>query len=194
MNIIMTTVYFVRHAESDRRVSDAAMRPLTEKGTKDSLLVTKFLGDKGIDHVISSPYKRAVDTITDFAEKNCLQILTIYDFRERKSDSDWNREIDYYPLLQKQWADFDYTLSDGEHLNDVQRRNINSLNSVLENYKDKNIVIATHGTALSTIINYYDKTYGFEAYMEMIDLMPWIVKMCFDGKRCLSIDKINLFE
>jgi 2,3-bisphosphoglycerate-dependent phosphoglycerate mutase len=190
----MTTVYFVRHAESDRRVSDGAIRPLTEKGAKDSLLVTKYLENKRIDYVLSSPYKRAIDTIADFAEKNRLHILTINDFRERKSDSDWNREIDYYPLLQRQWADFNYTLSDGEHLNNVQRRNINALISVLENYKDKNIVIGTHGTALSTIINYYDKSYGFEAFMEMIDLMPWIVKMCFDGKRCFTIDKINLFE
>ena len=190
----MTTVYFVRHAESDKKVSNGAIRPLTEKGMNDSMLVTKYLGNKNIDCVLSSPFKRAIDTIADFAEKNSLQILTIDDFRERKSDSDWNREIDFYPFLQRQWADFNYTLSDGEHLNDVQRRNINALNSVLKEYVGKNIVIGTHGTALSTIINYYDKSYGFDDFMKMIDLMPWIVKMSFDCKKCLLIDKIDLFE
>ena len=96
----MTTVYFVRHAEADNKVSNGAIRPLTKKGMKDSMLVTKYLENKNIDCVLSSPYKRAIDTIADFAEKNSLQILTIDDFRERKSDSDWDREIDFYPLLQ----------------------------------------------------------------------------------------------
>ena len=190
----MTTVYFVRHAESDKKVSNGAIRPLTEKGMKDRILVTKYLENKNIDCVLSSPFKRAIDTIEDFAEQNSLQILTINDFRERKSDSDWERDNDFYPFIQRQWADFNYTLSDGEHLNDVQHRNINALNSVLSEYEGKSIVIGTHGTALSTIINYYDKSYGFDNFMEMIDLMPWIVKMSFDGKKCLKIEEINLFE
>jgi len=76
----------------------------------------------------------------------------------------------------------------------VQRRNINALNSVLKEYEGKNVVIGTHGTALSTIINYYDKFYGYDDFIKMIDLMPWIVKMSFEGQECLLIDKINLFE
>jgi len=31
-------------------------------------------------------------------------------------------------------------------------------------YEGKNIVIGTHGTALSTIINYYDSTYGYDDF------------------------------
>lgn len=190
----MTTVYFVRHAESDKRVSNGAIRPLTEKGMKDRMLVTKYLENKDIDCVLSSPYKRAIDTVADFAEKNGMEILTINDFRERKSDSDWDRKNDFYPLQQRQWADFEYTLSDGETLNDVQRRNINALNAVLDMYEGKNIVIGTHATALSTIINYFDSSYGFDDFIKMVDLLPWIVKMSFKGKKCISIDEINLFE
>jgi 2,3-bisphosphoglycerate-dependent phosphoglycerate mutase len=190
----MTIVYFVRHAQSDSKVRDGAIRPLTEKGMKDRMLVTEYLKSRNIDAVLSSPYKRAVDTVADFAEKSNLPVLTIDDFRERKSDSNWERGTDFYPLMQRQWADFNYTLSDGEHLNNVQRRNIAALNSALQQYNGKSIVIGTHGTALSTIVNYYDKSYGFNDFMEMIGLMPWIVKMSFDGKKCLEIEKINLFE
>lgn len=72
---------------------------------------------------------------------------------------------------------FDYKLSDGESLREVQNRNIKALNEVLRMYEGKNIVIGTHGTALSTIINYYDSTYGYDDFERMKLIMPWIVKM-----------------
>ncbi|MBQ8598718.1 MAG: histidine phosphatase family protein, partial [Oscillospiraceae bacterium] len=45
----------------------------------------------------------------------------------------------------------------------------------------KNVVIATHGTALSTIINYYDDSFGYEDFYRIQDVMPWLVEMQFDG-------------
>jgi len=69
---------------------------------------------------------------------------------------------DFNSFAKKQWEDFDYKLSDGESLREVQNRNIKALNEVLRMYEGKNIVIGTHGTALSTIINYYDSTYGYD--------------------------------
>ena len=70
----MTTVYFIRHAESDTSIRDGRIRPLTPKGFSSRVLVTEFLHDKNIDVVLSSPFKRAVDTISDFAEKNRFEI------------------------------------------------------------------------------------------------------------------------
>ena len=66
----MTTIYFVRHAEANYNNHDDILRELSEKGLKDRELVTDFFTDKQIDIVLSSPYKRAVDTVLDFAEKN----------------------------------------------------------------------------------------------------------------------------
>ena len=191
----MTTIYFIRHAEADYTIRDGRIRPLTEKGLSERHLVTEFLRDKNIDAVVSSPFKRAVDTVADFAEKYGFdEVETIEDFRERKSDSDWDRETDYFPLIERQWADFSYTLSDGECLAEVQKRNISALNQVLTRYKDKNIVIGTHGMALSTIINYYDSTYGFADFMAMRSIMPWVVKFDFVGNDCAGVEKIDLFS
>ena len=191
----MTIVYFVRHAQSDNSIRDGRIRPLTDKGMNDRNLVTKFLQDKNIDAVFSSPFKRAVDTIYDYAEKNGFCIETIEDFRERKSDSNMSKNNDNFTsFMEHQWTDFNYTFSDGECLAEVQDRNINSLNKILANNKDKNIVIGTHGTALSTIINYYDPTYGFKNFMSMVNILPWVVKMSFDNKTCVKIEKIDLFD
>ena len=190
----MTKVYFVRHAQADDSVRDGRNRPLTEKGFVDRKLVTDFLADKEIDVVLSSPYKRAVDTIADFAEMGDFEICLIEEYKERRSDSDWDRTDDVWAFHEKQWADFSYTLSDGETLGEVQARNVNSLKDILARHKGKNIAIGTHGTALSTIINHYDNTYGFEDFKTMVHIAPWVVVMEFDGDNCLNIEKIDLFN
>ena len=53
----MTIVYFVRHAESNYNNHDDLLRELTEKGLKDSKLVTQFLSDKEIDIAFSNGAK-----------------------------------------------------------------------------------------------------------------------------------------
>lgn len=188
----MTTVYFIRHAESDHRVIDELTRPLSEKGLRDRALVTGFLRDKGIDAVLSSPYKRAVDTVSDFAGEAGLDMELIEDLRERRVDSVWID--DFHAFSKRQWADFSYKLSGGECLSQVQQRNIAALNGILARHKDKNIVIGTHGTALSTIIRYYDSSYGFDDFMAMVNIMPWVVKMYFDDGLCAGMQKIDLFR
>ena len=191
----MTTIYFIRHAEADNTNRDGRNRPLTNKGLADRKLVTNFLKDKNIDVVLSSPFKRAVDTLSDFAEQNNFQIELVEGFRERKSDIDFaSINFGFKAFMERQWADFSYTYSDGECLAEVQKRNITALNEVLTRYKNKKITIGTHGTALSTIINYFDSTYGFDDFMSMVNLLPWVVKMVFNDKNCIKIEKINLFD
>lgn len=188
----MTRVYFVRHAEPDYDNHDDMSRELSRKGLQDRKLVTKFLLDKHIDVILSSPYKRAIDTIADFAESVGLEIETIPDFRERRVDSDWI--ADFETFCKKQWENFNYKLSDGENLKEVQSRNIRALNSVLKTFNGKNIVIGCHGTALSTIINYYDETFGYSDFEKIRDLMPWVVQFTFEDTVCIKILQYNLFN
>ena len=96
----MTTVYFVRHAEPNYDNHDDRLRELSNKGLKGRKLVTKFLLDKHIDVIVSSPYKRAIDTVADFAETSNLKIEIIEDFRERRVDSEWI--ADFQTFCKKQ--------------------------------------------------------------------------------------------
>ncbi len=187
----MTTVYFVRHAEPNYNNHDDAARELTAKGLLDQKLVTTFLADKHVDAIFSSPYKRAVDTVADFAESRNLEICTVNDFRERRVDRIWID--DFAGFCKAQWADYDYKLSDGESLREVQSRNLAALSLVLNEYKDKTIVIGSHGTALCTIIHHYDPTFGYKEFNRIKGLMPWIVKMEFDRKICTGIEEFNVF-
>lgn len=185
----MTKVYFVRHAKPDFSVHDDLTRPLTEEGLIGSKKVTEFLKDKHITKVYSSPYKRAMDTVSDFAKNSGLDIHIIDDFRERKIGGEWID--DFHSYAKRQWSTFDYKLAEGESLGEVQRRNISALNNILEVAKNENIVIGTHGTALGTIINYFDKKFDYEQFERIIDLMPFIVCVEFDGTTALKIQEFN---
>ncbi|MGL5149748.1 MAG: histidine phosphatase family protein [Clostridium sp.] len=186
---MITNIYFVRHAEPDYSVHDDFSRPLTDKGKKDVLKVNSYLDSKNIEVAFSSPYKRAIDTIRSFVDKNKLEIEVIDDFRERKIDSCWIE--DFEEFSRKQWDDFNYKLSDGECLNEVQQRNISALEVVLKRFSGKNIVIGTHGTALSTIINYYESNFGYNEFNQIRLCMPWIVKFTFEGNKYIEMEKIN---
>lgn len=187
----MPTVFFVRHAEPNYENHDDLTRELSAKGLQDRNLVTIFLRSKKIDIVLSSPYKRAVDTISDFAQKSALEVHLSEDFRERRVGNGWIENFDIF--CQRQWSEFSYKLPGGESLHEVQARNIAALFDVLGRYPEKNIVIGSHGTALSTVINYFDNTFGYDQFMTIKDLMPWIVRFDFDGQKCESIQAFNLF-
>ena len=144
--------------------------------------------------ILSSPFKRAVDTVLPFAEENSLKIEIVENLREQKSSSDMRRDNpNFRSCLERQWTDFTYAFSDGECLLEVQTRNIAALTDALIRHKDRNIVIGTHATALSTIINYYDNAYGFKNFEEMEYKLPWAVKIAFDELNCVEIEKIDLY-
>ena len=192
MGSTMTTVYFVRHAEPNYGNHNDRLRELSEKGMEDRKRVTSFLADKRIDVVLSSPYKRAVDTVSHFAESRKLPVRIVEDFRERKVDSGWIEDFDGF--CKRQWADFSYRLTDGETLAQVQSRNVSALAEALREYAGKNIVVGSHGTALSTILHFYDPSFGYEDFQAIKSIMPWIVKFTFDGDRLLEMEKIDLFS
>lgn len=186
----MTKVYFVRHAKPDFNMHDDLIRPLTGEGIRDSKKVTEFLMDKNITEVFSSPYRRAIDTIKDFAGRAGLEINIVDDFRERKIDSEWIEDFDKFS--KKQWGDFEYKLSDGENLMEVQKRNIAVLKQILKKNMGENIVIGTHGTALSTIINYYDKNFDYKEFQRIRYYMPFIISITFEGQAVVKIEEFKL--
>lgn len=188
----MQNIYFVRHAESDTSIHDDFHRPLTEKGSRDSRLVTEYLKNKGVSHIVSSPYTRAVETVRHLGKELSVPIKCIEDFRERHITDQWID--DFKTFSKKQWESFDYKYPDGESLNEVQKRNILALFDLLEKCPEETIVVGSHGTALCTIINYFDFNYGFDYFNEMKGLMPWIVKLTFEGQTLVEMKSVDVMN
>jgi 2,3-bisphosphoglycerate-dependent phosphoglycerate mutase len=186
----MTTVYFVRHAQPNYDNHDDLTRELTEKGLQDRLKVVEALGDAPIRAVLSSPYKRAIDTVQPLAHRLGLPVETDVDFRERKVGDGWLE--DFTSFAKRQWADFDFALEHGESLRQVQARNAAALERALERYDGKTIVIGSHGTALSSLVEHYTPGFGYKGFDRIRNIMPWVVRFTFDGSNCIAVDEISL--
>ena len=187
---MMTKVYFVRHAQPEHDHMDDRTRPLTAEGIADSKIVLETLKDKGIDAFYCSPYERSLVTIRETAEYYRMDIQSDERFREREKGVNGNS----HGMFQKRWADLEYHEEGGESIGMVQRRNIEALKEILAANDGKNIVIGTHGTALSSIMNYYIPEFGCDDFLRIIDWMPYIVEMDFEGQNFLSLTELAHIE
>lgn len=186
----MTIIYYVRHARPNYENHDDFLRELTKEGVESSQRVCEYLKDKKITAIYSSPYRRAVDTIEPFAKSAKLDIQVKEEFRERKITSVWIG--DFVTYSKQQWKDFSYKLPEGECLAEVQQRNIKALQEVLESHEGQNVVIGGHGTALSTILNYYDRYFGYEQFEQIKNIMPLIVLISFEGTKCVGYEFVEV--
>ncbi len=179
----MTTIYFVRHCQPNFDNKDDRTRELTKKGLDDRESITAFLEDKNIDIIYSSPYKRCLDTIKPFAETLRLPINQIENLKERNIGK-WVENFNDYAI--KQWNDFNYKIENGESLLEVQNRNIKEISSILQKHSGKNIVISTHGTSFSTIVNYYNNNYNYDSFLKIKSIMPFIACLKFNNEEMIS--------
>jgi len=186
----LTKIYFVRHAQPVHDWENDSTRPLTDEGISDSKKVTELLKTAEINCFYSSPYKRSVDTILESSLFYGADIITDERLRERQKGDGGNN----YGMFQKRWADFSYCEEGGESLGEVQARNIEAFIKILTNQKDKNIAIGTHGTALSTILNYYNPEFGCEDFLRIIDYMPYIIRLDFNGLKYLGNQELLIIE
>lgn len=68
----------------------------------------------------------------------------------------------------------------------MKRRNIAALQDILRANEGKNIVIGTHGTAFSAILHYYDNSYNCDSFLRIIDRMPYIIELDFEGVKLVG--------
>jgi len=185
-----TIVYFIRHAKPNYSIEDDLTRPLSSKGRKESKELVKTFSEIKIDNIYSSPFKRSIQTIDPIAKSKNMGVKIVNDFREKKICNNWIDDFDEY--CKKLWDNFSFKLTDDESLIEVQKRNIKELENTICENKGKAIIIGTHGIALSTIINYYDSTFLYDDFMEIVNIMPYIMKIEFNGNKYIGREEIKL--
>lgn len=187
----MTKVYFVRHCQSQKGWKESdSIRPLTAQGIADSALVTQALHDTPLDYCICSPYLRSMNTIGGCAADHGLEIHTDTRFGERISGPNNTDET-----LRMRWADRDYHEDGGESINMVKARNLEGLRELLDAHAGERILLGTHGTALSSILDYYDSGFGgLDGFTRLYEWMPYIILLTFDGQKLVSQDDMLIVD
>lgn len=183
-------VYLIRHAEPNYDNHNDEERELTPKGLQDCQLLLDYFKSTAIDSIYSSPFKRAIQTVYDLANEKNLPIQVNENFKERKVDDVWID--DFNDFAKRQWQDFSYQLAKGESLQEVQDRNIRELQKILDR-KEKNLLISSHGTAISTIINYYDNQFSFDNFQDIKKLMPFVATLIFNNGKIEDVTITNPF-
>lgn len=186
----MTHIYFVRHALPEYNWTDDRTRPLTEEGVGDCKNVDEALKCISLDFAISSPYIRSIDTIRESAKTHGLSIVTDERFRERRRGPGGN----HLELLNKRWEDIEFHEEDGESIGIVQRRNIEALLELLKDHSGESILLGTHATALSSIIKYFDPSYNKDNFLRILNYMPYIIRLDFDGVECVGKEELLIVD
>ncbi|MEB8088627.1 histidine phosphatase family protein [Staphylococcus saprophyticus] len=177
-------VYFVRHAERDRDIKDEYRAPLTAEGYLASIELISLFKNEKIEKIYSSPYKRAIDTITPVSKYFNMAINIEVSLKEREI-GEWVKDFSNY--CYQQWNDFDFKLSDGESLNDVRFRVLAAYNKIIVE-TNGNIIISGHGTSISVLLNELTKhQFGYKAFKSLN--MPDVLIYNVSNK---SVEKIKL--
>ena len=182
---MLTNLYLVRHAHSIY-TSDEWKRPLSARGFRDARHVTKLLQYQKMDHIISSPYQRAIQTIQGVADYYDKRIEIINEFKERRLAE--NAVTDFQAAITKLWNDWQFSWEGGESNAFAQQRSIRATYHILEKYSGKNIVIGTHGNIMALIMNYFDPRYDYYFWESL--QMPDVYRLIFNGIHFIGANHI----
>ncbi len=159
----MTTVYIIRHSEPLRKLLGEynaeeteqirnEKNPLSVNGEYKAKTISELEELQNVDVIYSSHYVRAMSTAKYIAEANNIDLNVDYRLGERKFGiNDFSKLPEDF--FEHQMLDWNYKIDNGESLNEVRIRMIEIIMELLDKYKDKKIVVVSHGTALTTMLS-----------------------------------------
>lgn len=151
----------IRHCEAEGQQPEAA---LTEKGYKQAVELSTFFSGKQIERIITSPFKRAIESIQPLANSLNIEIEQDNRLSERilseKNLPDWSEK------LHRTFLDHDLKFEGGESSLDAMKRIVELVEEILKDKSDQ-IVIVTHGNLMSLLLNYFNTNFGFNDWKNL---------------------------
>jgi 2,3-bisphosphoglycerate-dependent phosphoglycerate mutase len=154
--IVTDRIILVRHCET---TGQGAQDDLTADGHRGAALLVVQLASIGADAVYSSPYLRAINTVSPFATSLNQPVHIIDDLRERvlshRALPDWRDH------LRQSFADRDYALPGGESMRQTEARGLAAL-GLISRAAHKLPVVASHGGLIASLLSGIDEGFGFD--------------------------------
>ena len=204
----MTTIYLIRHSEPfkiHRDIEDVEeslifsniKTPLSVNGEQLAEKISNNKEFNNLDVVWSSNYVRAMSTAKYFAYKNNLKVDVSDKLGERiHGINTWNElPADFE---QHQFEDENYKIGNGENQKEVRNRLLTAIDYLLNEYKDKKILVVGHSTATAFLLRKwckinYDGDYSFQGKTFFDGKWHYCetFKLEFDGDNLINIKNIK---
>ena len=203
----MTTIYLMRHSIALKNINNECNNdslqlqnekmPLSIEGEELAFNISKEEELQNIDVVISSNYVRAMATAKYISKANNVNLIVNSAFGERKFGvNSWDELPSGFELRQND--DENYKIGDGESQKEVRERVYKALMKVIDEYKDKRIVIVSHGSAILWLlkqwcdVNLKNKCITFNDKLIIYDNIfnCTTFKLEFDDKKLVNINKV----
>ena len=135
---------------------------------KDFLLLNSwsFLNACKIDYFISSPYKRAFETVNS-SPVQFDKIVLDNRLRERKLSSRFIEDTEFEKTIQYLWQNPDKSLIGGESNREALNRILDLFADLEGRYSGKTILLSSHGNLLGILINHFDSSFDYKKWEQM---------------------------
>jgi len=156
----MKTLYLVRHCQSTGQAPEA---PLTETGLGQAERLADFLAALEPDRIVSSPFRRAVQSVEPLAARLGLAIEIDARLRERlltTAPGDWREQY------RRSFDEVDAVLEGGESTRSAQARAAAAIEAILA-APARATVVVSHGNLSTLILRHFDGRAGFAEWQAM---------------------------
>ena len=180
-----TKVYLVRHAHSTYS-PDEYGRELSEAGRSDVKLLTQQMMERHVDVILSSPYKRAIQTVEGIAQHHHKEIQIMEAFKERTLAG---RPVEHFQeAIEAVWRDETFAHPGGESNHEARLRGIDALEEIRNAYQGQSIAIGTHGNLMVLMMSHFDQQYDV-TFWRSLD-MPDVYCLTFEGETLVNVERI----
>lgn len=173
-------IYVVRHGQTDYNIKKVFQGhidiPLNETGEKQAQETASKFRNIEVDMILVSPLKRTLQTAQYISQITGVPITieerlierSFGDMEGHQSREDWNIKmmLDY---------EKNYDIENIEPIQSLFKRVYDFLDEIIEKYKDKNLVLVTHGAVSQPIECYFN---GMPEVVDFEHLEPLTLKNC----------------
>lgn len=156
----------LRHAESrpDHALPEADW-PLSDRGREQAQQLIEPLGAQHPDHLFSSPFRRALDTVAPFALWSKRAVAVDPAFVECTFRSGY--VPDWPAPIARAWADRTHTDVGCESADACQTRIVAGIDALVRRHRGQRLLVCSHGNAVGLLLNAIDPTFGFTEWQAM---------------------------
>ncbi|WP_144493758.1 histidine phosphatase family protein [Bacillus pumilus] len=166
----MKTYYIARHCQANGQSEDAS---LTSQGIAQSHALAQFFSSIHLNQIISSPYKRAIQTSEPLAYAKKLEVKIDQRLAERVLSS--KPMDDWYEKLKLSFTDLHLTCEGGESSHEAMNRIVEVLYEQINSEKDHTLFV-THGNIMSLLLKHANPAIGFKEWEKLSNPDVFVLK------------------